>query len=207
MRTLAELSAVEIRVLGVLMEKEQTTPEYYPLTVNSITAACNQKTNRFPVMQVDEDQVLLALESLGEDQLVASVGGTRADHWKHRAELVWKLNPRTQALLTLLFLRGPQTPGELRNRSERMHAFASVEEVEGALAELAASEQALVFESPRQPGQKERRWSTTTAAAQPAAAAGIPERPDLELAERVAALERRVEALEAELAQVKARSD
>src|SRR3989442_8220737 len=138
MRALAELDPIEVRVLGVLMEKEQTTPEYYPMTLNAIRMACNQKTNRFPVMNLGEEQVQHALDRLDEDLLVARAGGVRADHWKQRADIVWKLNVRTKAVLTLLFLRGPQTPGELRSRSERMHAFATVEEVELALAELAS---------------------------------------------------------------------
>src|SRR2546425_11491464 len=92
MRALAELEPIEVRVLGVLMEKEQTTPEYYPMTLNTIKMACNQKTNRFPVMNLREEQVQQALDHLDEDLLVVRAGGARADHWKQRADIVWKLD-------------------------------------------------------------------------------------------------------------------
>src|SRR5690242_11695146 len=108
MRSLFELDSIEIRVLGALMEKEQATPEYYPMTVNGLRAACNQKTNRSPVMSLTDIQLEKALESLDADGLISRAGGARADHWKHRAEIVWKLSNRTLALLTLLMLRGPQ---------------------------------------------------------------------------------------------------
>ncbi|MGI8783983.1 MAG: YceH family protein [Acidobacteriota bacterium] len=192
---------MEIRVLGVLLEKEQTTPDYYPMTLNAIRMACNQKTNRFPVMSLGEDEVQEALESLDQYFLVARAGGTRADHWKHRADLVWNLNPASQALLTLLFLRGPQTPGELRTRSERMHAFASVQEVEAALGELAASSEPLARELARRPGQKEARWaaeSTADLAGQSIAPIQL-EPCSSGLDQRVARLEQIVERLEEEL--------
>jgi uncharacterized protein YceH (UPF0502 family) len=210
MRALADLSAIEARVLGVLMEKEQTTPEYYPMTVNAIRAASNQKTNRLPVMNLAEEQVSLALESLGEDLLVTAASGARADRWKHRAELVWKLDPRTQALLTLLLLRGPQTAGELRIRSERMHAFASVDEVERALAELASFTDPLVWDLGRQPGQKENRWCAATATrpadtpdgAPPGESQGALAHLDA-LTDRMLTLEQTVERLELELQELR----
>jgi len=200
MRALAELDPIEMRVLGVLMEKEQTTPEYYPMTLNAIKMACNQKTNRFPVMNLGEEQVQQALDHLDEDLLVARAGGARADHWKQRADIVWKLDLRTKAVLALLLLRGPQTPGELRGRSERMHAFASVEEVEAALAELASHPEPLVRELGRRPGQKEVRWATA-GSVEPADESVAPAQLDLSLAleERVARLEKTVERLEREL--------
>ncbi|HEY2930690.1 MAG TPA: YceH family protein [Acidobacteriota bacterium] len=207
MRPLADLDPIEVRVLGVLMEKEQTTPEYYPMTLNAIRMACNQKTNRDPVMDLNEEQVQKALDSLDTENLVARAGGARADHWKHRADLVWKLNPRTQALLTLLLLRGPQTPGELRSRSDRMHAFASVEEVQATLVELASHPEPLARNLGRRPGQKETRWSascSTEPADQPVSSAQNESVVILE--ERVARLERTVEQLEIELKDLKARS-
>ena len=200
MRPLAELDPTEVRVLGVLMEKEQTTPEYYPMTLNAIRMACNQKTNRDPVVNLDEDQVEQALETLDQDLFVARAGGARADHWKHRADIVWKLNPRTQAVLTLLLLRGPQTVGEIRARSERMHPFASVEEVETALQELASSSEPLAHDLGRRPGQKETRWAaafSSEAAGEAPPSVQTGSRSALE--ERIARLEERVERIELEL--------
>ena len=204
MRTLADFDPIEIRVLGVLMEKEQTTPEYYPMTLNSIRTGCNQKTNRFPVMTLNDEQVHRALESLAGDLLVAGAGGARADHWKHRADLVWKLNPRTLAVLTLLFLRGPQTPGELRLRSERMRAFASVEEVELTLNELASCPDPLACQLGRSPGQKEARW-VAGGHTEPAGESVAPTQSGsiVALEERVARLEQTVERLERELTDLK----
>ncbi len=200
MRTLAELDSIEVRVLGVPMEKEQTTPEYYPMTLNAIKMACNQKTNRFPVMNLGESQVQQALDRLDEDLLVARAGGARADHWKQRAEIVWKLDLRTKAVLTLLFLRGPQTPGELRARSERMHAFASVQEVELTLAELGSHPEPLACELGRGPGQKEARWAAA-GSVEPADEPVAPTQSEslVALEERVARLEQTVEWLEREL--------
>jgi uncharacterized protein YceH (UPF0502 family) len=200
MLNLAELDPIEVRVLGVLMEKEQTTPEYYPMTLNAIKMACNQKTNRFPVMNLGEQQVQHALDRLDEDLLVARAGGARADHWKQRADIVWKLDLRTKAVLTLLFLRGPQTPGELRARSERMHAFASVEEVESALAELASYPEPLARELGRRPGQKEARWAAA-GSLEPADESVAPTQSEsiVTLEERIARLEQTVERLEREL--------
>ncbi len=153
------LDAVECRVLGALLEKEQTTPEYYPLTVNALVAACNQKTNREPVMELGAGEVTAALERLRKNVLVWSSEGARSDRWRHALDRRWRLAPATKAVVTLLLLRGPQTPGELRARSERMHRFASPREVETALAELATGREPLARELPRAPGQKENRWT------------------------------------------------
>ncbi len=153
------LDAVEVRVLGALLEKEQTTPELYPLTVNALLAACNQKTNREPVLQLSEAAVWEALERLRQEVLVWRSEGARAERWKQSVSRRWGLDAAGKALMTLLLLRGPQTAGELRSRSDRLHAFASLEEVEETLRRLAATEEPLVAELPRRAGQKETRWT------------------------------------------------
>lgn len=154
-----KLDPTEVRILGALLEKEQTTPELYPLTVNALLAACNQKTNREPVMGLTENEVWEALDRLRQDVLVWKSEGARAERWKQSVSRRWGLDAPGKALMTLLLLRGPQTGGELRARSERMHAFASLEEVEAALHRLAAMDEPLVAELPRRPGHKETRWT------------------------------------------------
>ncbi|MFL6292205.1 MAG: YceH family protein [Thermoanaerobaculia bacterium] len=154
-----KLDPAEIRVLGALLEKEQTTPELYPLTVNAVLLACNQKTNREPVMDLTEGQVVEALERLRLEVLVWRTEGARSEKWQQSVVRRWGLDRAGKALMTLLLLRGPQTPGELRTRSERMQPFASVEEVEEALQRMAAMDEPLVMELPRRPGQKEARWT------------------------------------------------
>jgi uncharacterized protein YceH (UPF0502 family) len=153
-----QLDPAEIRVLGSLLEKEQTNPETVPMTVNAIIAAANQKTNREPVMQLTEGQVLDALDRLRQDVLVWRTEGARTERWQQSVVRRWGLDRAGKALMTLLLLRGPQTPGELRTRSERLHPFASLEEVEEALRRLAGIDEPLVRELPRRPGQKEIRW-------------------------------------------------
>ncbi len=152
------LDEIECRVLGALLEKEQTTPEYYPLTVNALVAACNQRTNRDPVTDLDERDVHAALDRLRKSVLAWNTEGARTERWRHALDRRWRLEPATKALITLLLLRGPQTPGELRARSERMHRFGSPGEVESALRRLAEGREPLVRELPRAPGQKENRW-------------------------------------------------
>lgn len=153
-----KLDPVEIRVLGALLEKEQTTPQSYPLTTNQVIAACNQKTGRDPVTSYTETEVTEALDRLRSDVLVWRSETARAERWEHSLDRRWELDKRSKAVMTLLLLRGPQTPGELRTRSERMHAFESVEEVEDTLQRLAEGDDAVVAELPRQPGQRESRW-------------------------------------------------
>lgn len=200
-----DLTAVEIRVLGALLEKEQTTPDAYPLTVNALLAACNQKTNREPVTSLSESEVWDALESLRHDVLVWRSEGARAERWEHRLDRRWHLTPPRKAVMTLLLLRGPQTPGELRTRGERMHSFDGVEQVEEVLGEMAAGEEPLVAELPRQPGQRESRWAHLVgierpqqtapppAPARPPAAAGSP---------ATSSVGRRLDALEAAVAEL-----
>ena len=157
-RTPRQLDPMEIRVLGVLLEKEQTTPEACPLTVNAILAGANQKTNREPVMTLTEEQVVEALERLRQDVLVWRTESVRAERWQQSVVRRWGLDRAGKALMTLLLLRGAQTAGELRSRSDRMHPFASTEEVESALRDMAEIDEPLVRELPRRPGQKETRW-------------------------------------------------
>lgn len=153
-----KLDPAEIRVLGSLLEKEQTTPEACPLTVNAVLAACNQKTNRDPVMELTETAVIDALERLRQDVLVWRTESARSERWQQSVVRRWGLDRAGKALMTLLLLRGPQTPGELRTRSERLHPFATLQEVEDALQRMAAIDEPLVRELPRRPGQKEARW-------------------------------------------------
>lgn len=152
------LDAVECRVLGALLEKEQSTPEYYPMTLASLVAATNQKTNREPVMELDESEVQGALDRLFKDVLVWRAPGSRSVKWSHNLDRRWNLTPPTKAAITLLLLRGDQTAGEIRGRSDRLHPFASIAEAEAALAALAEGDEPLTEELPRAPGQKENRW-------------------------------------------------
>ncbi|NLH12025.1 MAG: DUF480 domain-containing protein [Holophagae bacterium] len=195
------LDPVELRVMGSLLEKQQTTPEYYPLTLNALVAACNQKSNREPTMELTSEEVRGALERLRADVLVWPVEGARAERWEHNADRSWELDPPSRAIVTELLLRGPQTPGELRGRGERMYAFGSLAEVESVLRRLASGPEPLVVELPRAPGQKESRW--THLLGEPpnlsVAAVAAPHARSDELAERIAGLEQRLETLEQRL--------
>ncbi len=198
------LEATECRVLGSLLEKQQAVPDSYPMTLPALVTACNQKTNREPVLELDEAEVAEALKSLFRDVLVWRREGGRAVRWEQNVERRWKVSPAGKALMTLLLLRGAQTPGELRGRSERLFAFGLVAEVEAALVELAAGDEPLVRQLPREPGQKESRWihllgdeSVFELGSSSASSAG--DRP-YSLAERVATLEARLEQLESRLA-------
>lgn len=202
------LDAVEIRVVGALMEKQQTTPEYYPLTLNALIAACNQKSNREPVMELAEGDVAAALERLRGDVLVWATSGARVERWEHRLDRRLELDAAAKALVTVLFLRGAQTPGELRARTERMHPFAATDAVETTLRELAGRAEPLVAELARQPGQKESRW-THLAAGEPVAATGGATygavAPAGTLADRVARLEETVQRLLDDLSDLRER--
>jgi len=154
-----QLSEAEVRVLGALVEKETTTPDYYPLSLNALVNACNQKSNRDPVMTLDEDAVRQALRSLSEQALVRSAGGdSRVAKFEHRLNELYNFHRHEIAVLCVLLLRGPQTPGELRNRAERMHAFEDLEAVHSALHHLMRREPPLAKILPRQPGTKESRY-------------------------------------------------
>lgn len=187
-----ELDAAEIRILGSLAEKQMATPEYYPLTVNALVAACNQKTNREPVMELGESDIQRALDRLQDDKLVWKVLGGRATRYEHNLDANLQLDRAAKAVLTLLFLRGAQTPGELRGRSDRLHSFESIAEVEDTLRHM----EGLVRELPRQPGQKEARWFHTLSGVQPDDR-GAP--PPSTLSDRVQTLEAQVAQLTAEL--------
>ncbi len=156
------LNEVEARVLSSLVEKQVTTPEYYPLTLNALTLACNQKNNRNPVVSFDEETVAHALESLREKNLVYVFYGSssRAPKYKQMMPEVFDLSSQELALMCVLMLRGSQTVGELRGRSDRLYDFAALDEAEETLNSLAAKEpQPLVAKLPRQPGQKEMRYA------------------------------------------------
>jgi uncharacterized protein len=202
------LDAIETRVLGCLLEKQQLTPEYYPLTVHAMVAACNQLSSREPVMHVTERDVVDALDRLAEHVLVWRSSGARSDRWAHNLDRRLELDPPAKAVVTLLFLRGPQTPGELRGRAERMHSFAAPGDVEAVLRRLAAGPEPLVVELPRQPGRKEARWMHLAAGQPEIGAVAMSDVATMDaaaggraadLAERLARLETRVEELAASL--------
>jgi uncharacterized protein YceH (UPF0502 family) len=154
------LTDIEIRVLGSLVEKQITTPEYYPLTLNALMLACNQKNNRYPVTSYNEDQVAQALETLREKNLTYVFYGStsRVPKYKHVVPEVLRLNHAEVAVMGVLMLRGAQTPGELRGNGARFHEFAGLEEVEETLNGLITRDDPLVVRLPRQPGQKEVRF-------------------------------------------------
>lgn len=155
------INETEARVLGSLVEKQLTTPEYYPLTLNALIAACNQKSNRDPVMSLDETAVLTAIDSLRDKNLVYLFYGStsRTVKYKHMLPNVLELDPAGTAIIALLLLRGPQTAGELRGRSDRLYEFGGIGEVQEALDELARRTEPLVMKLERQPGQKEARYA------------------------------------------------
>jgi hypothetical protein len=215
-----KLDPVEIRVLGVLLEKEQTTPEQYPLTTHAVLAGCNQKTNRDPVTELSETEVTEALDRLREDVLVWRSQSARSERWEHRLDRRWELDGAAKAVMTLLLVRGPQTPGELRTRSDRMHPFDSVDDVEATLARLAEGFDAMVRELPRRRGQRETRWMhlegseehpaeqeaeepAPRAAAGPRPAGAEPTRRRAPGDERLEALESTVAELRQEVAQLR----
>jgi uncharacterized protein len=153
-----DADAVEIRVLGCLIEKQRTTPDTYPLSVNALRLACNQSTNRDPVVAYDEPTIRSALDRLSRKgwARLASGPGSRAAKYRHLLDDALSLAPAESALLCVLMLRGPQTPGELKQRTERLHAFTDTAELEGVLDGLAERE--LVVRRERRPGQKEQRY-------------------------------------------------
>lgn len=209
------LNAEEVRVLGCLLEKEATTPDIYPLTLNSLSLACNQKSNRFPVVEYDEETVAEALDSLRTKKLVYRIdmAGARVAKYRHNVDESLGLSRSGKALLTILLLRGPQTLGELRTRTERIFNFATIQHVEDALREITEEVEIPVWEKlPRAPGQKEERFRqvfstppeedplSTRVGGPPleAAVAAVQSRN-----ERMDRLEAEVAALKAELAEIK----
>lgn len=207
-----ELSPVEARVIGCLIEKEVTTPDYYPLTLNSLTAACNQKSNREPVMALSDTDVQQAVDGLIARRLVSDESGfnSRASKFQHRfcntefGDL--KLSKQEKGITCCLLLRGPQTPGELRTRTNRLAEFSDVKEVEAVLEKMACREEgALVVKLPREPGKRESRYmhlfSGEVDVESFATAAAPVQGGDNE---RIEALEAEVSALKEELSELRA---
>ena len=200
------LSNVEVRVLGSLIEKDVTTPDYYPLSLNALVNACNQKNNRDPVMTLDEDVVRPALDSLQVQRLAGPASGadSRVAKYEHRLQEVFNFDRREIAILCVLLLRGAQTPGELRGRAERMFRFEELEDVHATLERLSQREPPLVAVLPRQPGTKESRYmhllsgSTAPAEAAPARASASLSAND----DRIASLESEVTELKKELTEM-----
>jgi len=203
-----QLTPTEVRVLGALIEKDITTPDYYPLSLNALVNACNQKNNRDPVMTLDEESVRQALGSLQEKRLAGPAGGadSRVAKYEHRLQEVFNFDRREIAVICVLLLRGPQTPGELRGRSERMYRFETLDDVQSTLQRLSDRQPPLVRVLPRQPGTKESRyvhlfaedtWPTETLAPY------SPEPRNASDSARIAALETEVSNLKQEIAELK----
>jgi uncharacterized protein YceH (UPF0502 family) len=157
-KTVRQLSLVEARVLGVLVEKQATVPDTYPLSLNALTGGCNQKTARDPVMTVSDAEALQALDSLRAASLVVESSGSRVSRYEHNLPKAWALPGASVALLAVLMLRGPQTAAELRANCERLHRFADISAVEGFLDELQAKTPPYVRKLPRATGAREVRW-------------------------------------------------
>lgn len=204
---LRALTPVEARIVAVLVEKQATVPDTYPLSLNALTAGCNQKTARDPVMQLSEADVLAAMDELKALDLVVEVSGSRVTRYEHNLGRVLGVPSQSVALLATLMLRGPQTAAELRTHAERLHRFADVSSVEGFLDELGSREPLRVVRLPRAPGAREARWVhllcgpvEVSQAAASGLAGGVPEedvallRAELEqLREEVVRLRRQVD--------------
>lgn len=212
--TLVQLSEIEVRVLGSLIEKDVTTPDYYPLSLNALVNACNQKNNRDPVMTLDEGQVRDALSSLQEKRLAGPAGGadSRVTKYEHRLQEVFNFDRREIALICVLLLRGPQTPGELRGRAERMHRFETLDDVQSALQRLMERQPSLVRVVSRQPGTKESRYTHLFSGEYIPETATAPTHPSSELRrtandnnddQRMAGLEVAVASLKSEVEELK----
>lgn len=204
-----QLSDVEVRILGCLIEKEATTPDNYPLSLNALTSACNQLSNREPVMSLGEDQVKWAVNNLRQQSLVRAIQPSDARVMKFQHLLTEKLDlePPVRAVLCVLMLRGPQTLGEIRTRTNRLAEFTSVADVEAAVRELIARE--LAVEMPRRPGQKETRYAHLLAGppTEAPADAQVDIAPPEPRRDRVAELETSLVELRRELAALRERFD
>lgn len=201
------LTEVEARALGALVEKEITTPDYYPLSLNALVNACNQKSNREPVMDLGEDDVRQALDGLNRLGLAGAARGadSRVTKYEHRLQEAFNFERRETAVLCVLLLRGPQTPGELRGRTERMHRFNDLDDVQTALRRLMDRQPPLVKALPRQPGTKELRYAHLLSGdveswEPPPESHSAGSAPD---AERITRLEGEVANLQAEVAELK----
>lgn len=200
------LNDVEVRVLGALVEKDITTPDYYPLSLNALVNACNQKNNREPVMSLGEEEVRQALASLQEKRLAGPAGGadSRVTKYEHRLQEAYNFDRREIAVLCVLLLRGAQTPGELRGRTERMYRFGALDDVQSTLQKLMQREPPLAVQLPRQPGTKEARYMHLLAGEVPAGSFEVASHePASPRSDRVAALEADVAALKAEVAELR----
>ncbi len=205
------LTEIEVRVLGALIEKDITTPDYYPLSLNALVNACNQKNNRDPVMTLEEDSVADALATLQEKRLAGPASGadSRVTKYEHRLQEVFNFDRREIAVLCVLLLRGPQTPGELRGRTERMYHFEALDDVVSTLDRLSQRQPPLAAVLPRQPGTKESRYMHLFSGDAPAtidadvvrAASRAPDHASL-AADRLSHLENEVAELKREVAEI-----
>jgi hypothetical protein len=204
------LTPLEARVLGVLVEKDKTVPDIYPLSLNALTAGCNQKNNRDPVLSVTEAEVQAAIDELKRRSLVIESSGSRVMRYAHNVGRVLRVPDQSVAILAALMLRGPQTAGELRINTERLHRFADISSVDAFLDELAARGQEqggpLVAKLPRRAGEREQRWAQLLTGAPPMAAESPePAAPkDDDLRAQVQRLAAEVEQLRSELAALRA---
>ncbi len=206
------LTEIETRVLGSLIEKDITTPDYYPLSLNALVNACNQKNNRDPVMSLDESLVRDALATLQEKRLAGPASGadSRVTKFEHRLQEVFNFDRREIAVVCVLLLRGPQTPGELRSRTDRMYHFEALEDVVATLDRLAQREPSLARVLPRQPGTKESRYSHLFSGEPPASAEDVyvarapspATAGEISLSDRVGTLEDEVSRLRQDLCEV-----
>ncbi len=202
-KNLPILDAAQLRVLGALMEKCKTTPDYYPMTLNGLVAACNQKTSRKPVVQYDEAIVMLALNTLKINGLISTATGgfIRNVKYKHNFAIVFPLVPAEVAIMCLLFLRGPQTPGEINTNANRLHEFETLEEVQNILENLASAQPPYLKQLARKPGQKETRYQHLFSAANEAIEADyfndVNLNPNQALAERLTKVEQELATLKA----------
>jgi uncharacterized protein len=207
------LTETEARVLGSLVEKDITTPDYYPLSLNALVNACNQKSNREPVMNLNDDAVRQALHSLNEKGLAGNASGagdSRVAKFEHRMQEAFNLPRPETALLCVLLLRGPQTPGELRGRAERLHRFEDLTDVQSTLQKLMTREEPLAKVLPRQPGTKEARyahllcgdkpeWDAPAPAVEARSESGVDDDRMVRLEEEVAALRKEMADLKDEV--------
>jgi hypothetical protein len=201
------LTLLEARVLGVLVEKEKTVPDTYPLSLNALTAGCNQKNNRDPVMSAAESEVQAAVDELKRRSMVIESSGSRVMRYAHNVGRVLRVPEQSVAILATLMLRGPQTAGELRIATERLHRFADISSVEAFLDELAARDEAhggpLAAKLPRQPGEREQRWAQLLTGPPQAADAAEDPREEAGLRQQVQRLAAEVESLRAEVASLR----
>ncbi|MFK7958817.1 MAG: YceH family protein [Lysobacterales bacterium] len=202
-----ELNSVEARIVGCLIEKEATTPEQYPLTLNGLRTACNQKSSRHPVMALESGEIGHALRQMADLRLVSEIRGSRVEKYQHHFAEVAEVLKKEQAVLCVLMLRGAQTPGEIRTRCQRIHEFQDLDDLHFILDRLMEREPSLVVRLPRGPGQKDDRYhhllsgepSPEMVAAATAPTSSSAPRASLEA--RLDALTQRVEALESKLEQ------